>query len=238
MTFIALAMLTGSLAAAPKEDVQGAIKKLGDADNYSWKSTVEAVGGFGSSSTAGKTSKDGLITVSRTFGENTTEAALKGEKGAVKTDDGWQSFEEMQANAGGGGRGRGRGAFGLRNTKTPVAEATDLLGKLKEVKSADGVYSGDLTTEGVGSLMAFGGGRGRGGRGGADAPAPPAPTNAKGTAKFWVKDGALTKYEFHVQGTLAGPNGDFEIDRTTTVEVSAVGSTKIEVPEEAKKKLN
>lgn len=55
--------------------------------------------------------------------------------------------------------------------------------------------------------------------------------------KFWLKDGALAKYELHVKGTVNGRNGEMERDVTTTVEVKNVGSTKVEVPEEAKKKL-
>ncbi len=231
----ALTVMATSLGAAPKDDVDAAIKKLAGSENYQWKTTVDAGGGFGSGTTSGKTSKDGLIMVSRTMGDNTTEGVLKGEKGAVKTDDGWQSFDELQA-AGGGGRGRGGRGFFIRNTRTPAAEAADILGKLKEVKGADGTYSGDLTAEGAGSLMTLGFGRGRGARGGGGTP-PPAPSNAKGSAKFWIKDGVLAKYEFHVEGAIAGPNGDFDIDRKTTVEISGLGSTKVEVPADAQKKL-
>ena len=39
-------------------------------------------------------------------------------------------------------------------------------------------------------------------------------------------------------GTISFNGNDFENDRTTTVEIKEVGSTKVEVPEEAKKKLS
>ena len=56
--------------------------------------------------------------------------------------------------------------------------------------------------------------------------------------KFWVKDGVLSKYEYNVQGKMSFNGNDINIDRTTTVDVKDVGSTKFEVPEEAKKKLS
>jgi hypothetical protein len=63
----------------------------------------------------------------------------------------------------------------------------------------------------------------------------PAVSNAKGSVKFWIKDGDLVKYEFKVQGTIRFNETDVDIDRTTTVEIKDVGKTKVDVPEEAKK---
>jgi hypothetical protein len=40
-----------------------------------------------------------------------------------------------------------------------------------------------------------------------------------------------------VQGSVSWNGNDREVDRTTTVEIKDVGTTKIEVPEDAKKKL-
>ena len=62
-------------------------------------------------------------------------------------------------------------------------------------------------------------------------------SNAKGSVKFWLKDGALTKYEYKVQGTVSFNGNDREVDRTTTVQISNVGSTKVAVPEQGKKNL-
>jgi hypothetical protein len=63
-------------------------------------------------------------------------------------------------------------------------------------------------------------------------------TNPKGSVKFWLKDGALVKYEFHVSGTISFNGNDFDSDRATTVEIKDVGATKVDAPEEAKKKLS
>ena len=55
--------------------------------------------------------------------------------------------------------------------------------------------------------------------------------------KFWLKDGALSKYEFKVQGKADFNGNEMDVDRTTTVEIKDVGATKVDVPEDAKKKL-
>jgi len=72
--------------------------------------------------------------------------------------------------------------------------------------------------------------RGNGGDG-------PTVTNAKGSVKFWVKDGKLVKYQYHVQGTVNFNGDDRDIDRTTTVEIKDVNTTKIVVADDVKKKL-
>lgn len=251
LIYLAVAALaTSTLLADAKEDVQNGIKKLADASSYAWSTKSESAGGgggggggrggFGGGPSSGKASKDGYAIISRTFGDNTFDTIIKGDKSVSKNQDGaWQTMEELIAargggngNGGGGRGGRGRGGFGAGLNQVPAKQAEDLLAGVKELKSADGVYSGDLTKEAVGSRL-FGGGRGRGG--GGAAPEPPA--DAKGSAKFWVKDGVLSKYEFNVQGTMKFNDNEFPINRTTTVEIKDVGSAKVEVPDEAKKKL-
>jgi len=60
---------------------------------------------------------------------------------------------------------------------------------------------------------------------------------SKGSVKFWVKNGQLIKYQFHVQGTVSFNGNDRDVDRTTTVEIKDVDTTKIQVSDDAKKKL-
>lgn len=240
--FSTVAVVAGSAlvaVAAPKDEVTGAAKKLADAPSYSWRSNTEMAGGGGGGGrfggpTEGKTEKDGFTHLSMTRGDNTIEVVRKGEKGAVKTQDGWQSFEELRQSAEGGGQGRGRfmGRM-LRNFKAPAQEAQDLVAKSKELTKSGDAYQAELTEEGVKELLTF-----RGGRGAQGGDAPPAPTNTKGTAKFWLKDGQLAKYEYNVKGTMSFGGNDFDIDRTTTVEIKDVGSTKVEVPAEAKGKVS
>ena len=74
VVFGILAIAGGSLLAADsgsKDNVASAVKKLAEAENYSWKSTME-FGNFGGT-TEGKTDKEGVIALSMSFGDNTTE---------------------------------------------------------------------------------------------------------------------------------------------------------------------
>jgi hypothetical protein len=235
LLFVALALLTGSLFAAdagPKDDVMGAAKKLAEKGNYGWKTSIENAGGGGGGRgggpTEGKTEKDGFTVLSMTRGDSTIQSVLKGGKGAIKTQDGWKSLTEAADD-----QDQNPARFvarALQNFKTPSAQAEDIVGKTKELKKDGDAYSGDLTEEGAKALLSFGGGRGGGG--GATV------SNAKGSAKFWVKDGMLSKFQYHVKGTVSRGGNDREQDRTTTVEIKEVGSTKVEVPEDAKKKLS
>jgi hypothetical protein len=165
-----------------------------------------------------------------TRGDNVIEAVVKGGKGAIKTPEGWQSLAEAAEGDGGGGQNPGRflGRM-LQNFKAPAAEAEELVAKAKDLKKDGDAYSGDLTEEGAKALLTFGG---RGGGGNA-----PEISGAKGSVKFWAKDGVLSKYEYKVQGTVSFNGNDRNVDRTTTVEIKNIGSTKVEVPDDARKKI-
>jgi len=229
-TIIVIGLLTSMslslLAADPKEEVTAAAKSLGKKDNYSWKTTLD-FGNF-NSSTEGKANQEGWACLSMTAGDNTREAFLKDGKAAVKIpDEGWQSLSELE-NASGNGRGRQMMVRRLKNFKTPAEEAANLVSKTKELKKEDNVYSGELTENGAKELLTLGRRRGT------DAPEP---RNAKGSVKFWIKDGTLSKYELKQSGTVKIGDNERDIDGTTTTEIKEVGSTKIDVPEAAKKKL-
>ncbi len=228
-------------AADPKDDVAAAAKSLGQKANYSWTATSE-MGNF-NSTLQGKTEKGGYTVLTRETDQASFMAVQKGEKGAMKTEEGWQTADELaQAQAGGGGGGGGRrGGFGamMLRTRTPVAEVENLLSKVKEVKAgADGVYTADLTEAGAKELMTFGGRGGRRGGAGGGGGQGPQISNAKANVKFVVKDGVLTQYTLNVQGTMSFGGNDRDIDRTTKVEIKDVGTTKVTVPDEAKKKLS
>jgi hypothetical protein len=227
----AAVMLAGSLLAAdssPKDDVIAAAKKLGDKDNYSWKTTVVVPENaqFRPGPTEGKTEKDGYMWVSMTRRDTTTQVVKKGEKAAVTNPDGeWQALSDMDS-----AEGRGRFLVGMvRNLKAPAAQAAEMAADAKEIKKDGEVWCGDLTEDGAKKLLMFR----RGGSGDG-----PSVSGAKGSVKFWAKDGVLCKYEFKVSGTVTFNNNDMEVDRTTTVEIKDVGTTKVTVPDEAKKKLS
>jgi hypothetical protein len=218
-------------AAEPKEAVKQAIDKLKAQPNYSWTAKLEMPGSqFTPGPTKGQTQKDGFTLITQEMNDNTAEAVLKGEKAAVKVEDEWKLASELEP---GGGN---RGAFMARilaRTKPAAEEAADLLGKVKDLKPGEaGLCSGDLTEEAAKDLLTMGRRRPN-----ADN-APPPPKNAKGSVKFWVKDGMLFKYESTIEGTVTFREEERDVKRIRTVEIQDVGKTKVDVPAEAKKKLS
>jgi hypothetical protein len=155
---------------------------------------------------------------------------LKDGKGAVKMgDQDWQSMAELASAAGSEPGPRQFLLRRLQNYKAPAAEAGDLAVKTKDLKKDGEAYASDLTEAGAKELLSFGGRRGGN---------APEPKNAKGSVKFWVKDGLLAKYELKLQGTVSFNGEDRDMDRTTTVEIKDIGTAKLEVPDAAKKKLS
>jgi hypothetical protein len=222
-----IALTAASLVAAesnPKDDVTNAAKALAEKTNYTWRTTVivPADSRFKPGPTDGKTEKDGATHVTMTFGDNTSEFVLQGGKSAVHTQDGgWQALSELDDQ----GPGRFLGGM-VRNFKAPATEATELAGQTKELKKDGDAYASDLTEDGAKSLLQF--------RRGGTATV----SDAKGSIKFWIKDGVLSKYEYKVQGKVSFNGNDRDVERTTTIEIKDIGTTKVEVPEEAKKKLS
>ena len=171
--------------------------------------------------------KDGVTGLSFSVGGFPVEVLMKGEKGAAKALEGWQSLDEIAQT---GGTAAAIVRF-LRSYQAPVAESAALAGKVKELKEAEGAFSGELKEDAVKELLLFG----TRPQEGQDAPKM---ADAKGSAKFWIKDGVLTKYETKIQGNVTVGDRVTDINRTTTVEIKDAGSTKLEVPDDAKLKLN
>ncbi len=225
---IGLAVLTAGavIAAEPssKDTLTAAAKKLGDQPNYTWRTTVGVPqdAQFRPGPTDGKTEKGGYTLITMSFFDNPIQIARKGDKVVYTDQDGnWQTLTEGES-------GEGPGQFMammVRNLKNPAEEAAELASYAKELKKDGDAYVSDLTDEGAKKMQTFAGGVG------------PTVSNAKGSVKFWLKDGALTKYEFKLKGTLNFNGNDFDNDRTTTVEIKDVGTTKLNVPEAATKKL-
>jgi hypothetical protein len=222
-----LAVLVLSLSAAsanPKSEVADAIKKLAAQSGYSWTSTPKTEGSESArrqGPTEGKTEKDGFSLLKVEVGDVTAEIAFKGEKMVVNYNGDWLSTAELGEN--------NRTVQRLKALKRPADEAETLAGKATALKKeSDGVYSSDLDGAVAKEMFALLGRRA------AEAP------EAKGSVKFWVKDGQLAKYEFVVRGkiTVGEDKREVDLSRTTTVEIKEVGTTKVSLPDDAKKKLS
>jgi hypothetical protein len=236
-TLSLLAFSAAAVHADPKDDIQAAIQKLADGGNYSWTRTVE--GGFGRGPQDGKT-KDGLTWLSIQMRDNSYEVITKGDKAAVKTDDGWKSKEELTAaassdDAGGPPSPERMLLFIVQGLKTPAEMGKDLAGKLDNIQKTDDGFSADLTPDAAKEQLMF---RPRRPTTTPDANAPVVEvSNAKASIKISIKDGDVTKFEMHVTGTRSFNGNDRDVDQTITTEIKDVGTTTIDVPADAKAKL-
>ena len=212
-------------AASPseRETIDKAVARLQTATNYSWTANY-TMANAGGGKVEGKADKAGQVLLSMQWGDSGTgmEMVLKGTNGAVKRDGEWKSFADLAAENGQGQRFLRM----LQDFKTPTMQLGSLVKYAKDLKLQEGIYSAELTPAGVKELLSFG--RSLGGT---------EVSNPKGSVKFWIKEGALTKYEFHTAGTMTFDGNDRDLDITTTVELKDVGATKLNVPAEAAKKL-
>ncbi len=244
-----IGIMAGWLPAADsslKDKLANATKQLGDKTNYSWTTTTkEADGNPGRLGPIdGKTEKDSVTFLSLTPGGIPVEVYMKGDKGAAKALEGWQTFDDIAQT---GGTAEAIVRF-LRSYKAPAAQSADLAGNVKELKEADGALNGALKDDAIKEILQQDfkislkddaikeilllGARRREGQ------EPPKTEDAKGSVKFWIKEGALTKYEINVQGKVTAADRTFDINRTMTTEIKDVGSTKLDVPPEAKAKIS
>jgi hypothetical protein len=229
LTFVGFAAAP-LLAADPAEEVKAAAQKL-TGKGYAWTAKVESPQGdrgraFGPAS--GKIDASGVTYLAWQGRDSKTEAIKKGDKFVLKTGDEWQTASELEDD--------NRARFTARrveNFRAPAQEVGELAGKVKGLKKEGEAYTGELSQEALKEMYTFRRRSGDSGGSGTDV------SGLKGTAKFWVKDGVLSKYETHVKGTMTfgQDNREIEVDRTTTYEITDIGTAKVDMPAEAKKKL-
>jgi hypothetical protein len=235
MMTISLVAFSALVARAdPKDDIQAALQKLADSPNYSWTTTIE--GGFGRGPQEGKTQKDGLTWLSIQMRDNSYEILARDGKVAIKTPDGWKTASEIESSDDGDQPSPDRFAAMIgRNLRTPATQALEWTGKLQNIQKTDDGYTADLPTDAAERLLTF---RRRPTTNPDDSNAPQISVkNAKASATFTIKDGELTKMALHTSGTVTFNDNDRDVDRTMTTEFKDVGSTKIDVPADAKAKL-
>ena len=233
-------------SAAPADDLADAAQKLADAPNYAWTATTEMANSpFPAMPLEGVAEKHGFTVTTRTFNGTTSQTVRKGTEVVMQNRDGdWMTLEELRAQFAGGApdgaggqggaqRGGGRGGFGggmLGGAGNPAEVLAAIAAKIKDLKVVDGALVATASGAAAAALLAPAGTR--------VGQAPAGPKYSSVTVKFWLKDGAVSKYSTHSVATFTMPNGDDrEIDSTTTVDVKNIGTAKVEVPAAAKKKF-
>jgi len=213
-------------AQAANEEVAAAAKKSAEITSYSFKvSTPAPAKGKGAGGTVeGKYEKDQPVA----FKAGALEAFRKGGLVVYKEGEEWKRVEKKKGQKG------ADPTLAIQGVKLPHEELDGCDKYFESVAKAEAkendctVFSGPLTVTAAASLASTGG------KGTNKAAA----LKYSGTGKLWVNaDGRIVKYEFQIKGT--GERNGKAIDQsiTRTVELTDVGSAKVEVPEGAKKAL-
>ncbi len=67
------------------------------------------------------------------------------------------------------------------------------------------------------------------------------PRQASGTFTLWIRDGIVTRYQVKLAGVISAPTEygrkNFEVHQTMNTSVKDIGTTEVDVPDDAKRKL-
>jgi hypothetical protein len=218
-----------------RDDCVAAAKKLLESANYSWTSTTEQPNGSAEAAWTsrveyheGKTEKAAFTYIKFTFGDTPVEAVTLGSKAAVKIEDAWKPVDRLSSTDPSQPLPARFIGSVLQTFKLPAAQISEYASHLQQVIREGDAFTGQITGPYAASLLP------RPGRRNPRAAARPPPNDARLSLRMWIKDGILTKYEAHLTGTIIVNANTRRWDRTTTVEISEVGSTHVPVPEEAK----
>ena len=179
----------------------------------------------------------------------------------IQTDDGWKTPAELPAYdarnsdarrssgyPGSTGRsrsgrppstgaapisGRSRGDRGYSNLQLgislPHEELAVIVGSHQEFKAEGDTVSGALTDLGAQLLLVR------------DGQESITPVRASGTFKLWLRDGMVVKYQVQLEGTLlvrvSSQSREVTVHQSTETVLKDVGTTRVEVPADARAKL-
>jgi len=230
------AISSAAAAEDPREELIAAIKKLGDAPNFTYTVT-------GSSSSNRRTrnthrtsefqiEKPDLAYMALRYSNFTNVVVIKGTAGVIKTEDGWKTLADAESRVLSPGDARRQSRVAARGflddrgkvIQLAVTAAIEKQARaLKNLKFVDDAFIGELPPEEFGGRT-FGPGTG-----------VVMPTKAQGTVKYWLKQGVLWKTETDTE-TEYGE--DDHVSSLTNIEYKNVGTTKIKIPDEAQKLLD
>ena len=180
----------------------------------------------------------------RDFGGGGGQRRRGGGGGPFGGGGGFGGGRGMGGGGGGGGRGGGgfpppgddRGEAGGRTfsnvQKTlsrPHEEIAVIIAGGSELKAEGEVVSGRLSETSAKLLLVHEGQRDR------------VPLQAGGTFRLWVRGGALVKFETRLEGVLrvddSAGRREVRVSETSTTTLSEVGTARVEVPPEVRKRL-
>jgi hypothetical protein len=258
---IAVASILAVAHAGPAERVVVAAMHLSDQPNYSWISTV--VDDARTYDVVGQTERGGytrvkmpmINAVRRRLGRSVTDseidAIFKGNvRCVIATEEGWKEAAELPAaeprhaeaelptiNA--PARSRKRPALeemepgAYSNLQLSICHPHEELGIIvtshSDLQVEGDIATGKLNDLGAQLLLVH------------DGQPQITPLRGSGTFKLWMRDGAVVRYVITLEGVLGieTPAGqrDIRVRQKMDTTLSHVGTTKVDVPEDVKRKL-
>lgn len=214
-----------------REDVQKAARKTSELTNYSFRIELAFEGGPGGGghppATQARYDKD--IGLYGKVGETAEFVKIADKVAFTDREGNWRRPPQGQS----GGRGYGMMGLFLRNLKAPHEDVKGLDARFKKIEKQNNrengcdVYAGELTEEAAREILPM--------RRILDRLQD---AEISGEAKLWVNsDGILVRYEIRCVVKANFNGNDFEMTFTRTTELSDIGTTKVEIPDEAKKLL-
>jgi putative heme-binding domain-containing protein len=239
-----LLVIASLLAAGPclfgEEDdlktlVAAAVQKLADQSSYGWNAKVEAQGsgpfGGGGGATIGQCDKNGYVHVAMPLFDGSVEFVTKAGKSAILFEENWQTPQQAAARGDRQG-GPFNPAAMPADFKLPPAQLQELFARATDFRREGETVKATLGTEVVSDLLNLDPvGRPRRPRGRpSDAPIK----EPKGSVTIWIKDGAIRKYAVALSGRREFNGNAVRLDRVTTTTITGIGTTKVELPPDAK----
>lgn len=219
-----IAILMAAALFLQNEELAQAGKKTTELESYAFKIDVKAgKGKKGAPSYEGRYEKDQPLWLKT----GTTEGFKKGSVVVAKDGEDYKKVEKAKKGA----KKDASPALAFYDVKLPHEQFEGLEKSFEKVERAEEkdkdctVWSGTLTPEGARAVAATG----------SKAEAK-ANLNYTGTAKVWINaQGLIVRYEASVDVKGDSPKGEINQHVTKTIEITEIGTAKVELPEAAKK---
>lgn len=223
------------LLAAPrdaKDDVQRALQKLAAAENFSWMAMTIEESDVKAPEEAewfeGQSTRSGWRKVSKPGSKATEDAWVKDDRIALRTPEGWKAVDLEAVVPGQKPDKIVRRAQEFHQARDPLRQATILSGRGQSlVRHEDGLISGQVAALDGPRVLEH-----------ALTSGNKIPEGAAFRVNFRIKDGILASYELVVTYRSVRKDGrEVENVLSMAVEFSEVGTTALDIPEEARKAL-
>ncbi|MBE2214785.1 MAG: hypothetical protein IAE82_13010 [Opitutaceae bacterium] len=209
--------VTVSAEDARPDELLLAIAHLSEERSYTWKSNTVSSGGMFVMPVAGQTELNGFTVVRATIQRGTSTAVARGGRAVYETTDGWLTAEQVR---------RLRLVVASPSVATPAEQLWQLVEGCVGPRVAGNKITATLTPDAISDRLQLP--RSRPGH-----DTRPTLRDPAGSITVWLDHGRVTKFEVELSGEIQADPFPHRFNLATTVEISAVGSTRVDVPREA-----